>query len=28
VEAVYGDYDKSPYGLKYPGELIFIARRN
>ncbi|MFB3923682.1 MAG: class I SAM-dependent methyltransferase [Terriglobia bacterium] len=27
VEAVYGDYDKSPYGSKYPGELIFIARR-
>lgn len=28
VEAVYGDYDKSPYGLKYPGELIFLARKS
>jgi SAM-dependent methyltransferase len=26
VEAVYADYDKSPYGSKYPGELIFVAR--
>ena len=25
VEALYGDYDKSPYGSKYPGELIFVA---
>jgi SAM-dependent methyltransferase len=25
VEAVYADYDKSPYGSKYPGELIFVA---
>ena len=22
VEALYADYDKSPYGSKYPGELI------
>ena len=27
VEAVYADFDKSPYGSKYPGELIFVARR-
>ena len=26
IEAVYADYDKSPYGSKYPGELIFVAR--
>jgi SAM-dependent methyltransferase len=25
IEALYSDYDKSPYGAKYPGELIFIA---
>ena len=27
VEAVYADYDKSPYGAKYPGELILVARK-
>ena len=27
VEQLYADYDKSPYGSKYPGELIFVARR-
>jgi len=27
VEALYADYDKSPIGSKYPGELIFVARR-
>lgn len=27
VETVYADYDKSPYGSQYPGELIFMARR-
>jgi hypothetical protein len=27
VEAVYADFDKSPYGSKYPGELIFVAKR-
>jgi len=27
VEDVYADYDKSPYGSKYPGELIFVARK-
>ena len=25
VEALYADYDRSPYGSKYPGELIFVA---
>jgi SAM-dependent methyltransferase len=27
VEALYADYDKSPYGSKNPGELIFVARK-
>ena len=27
VEHLYGDYDRSPYGSKYPGELIFVARK-
>lgn len=27
VEQVYADYDKSEYGSKYPGELIFVARK-
>ncbi len=27
VEALYADYDKSPYGSKSPGELIFVARK-
>jgi hypothetical protein len=27
LEHVYGDYDKSPYGSKYPGELLMVARR-
>src|SRR5215475_6487572 len=27
VERVYADYDKSPYGSKYPGELIFVAKK-
>jgi SAM-dependent methyltransferase len=26
VEKLYADFDKSPYGSKYPGELIFVAR--
>ena len=25
VEQLYADYDKSPYGSKDPGELIFVA---
>jgi SAM-dependent methyltransferase len=28
VEQLYADYDKSPYGSKYPGELIFVARKS
>ena len=27
VEAVYGDYDKSPFGTKYPGEIILVGRK-
>ncbi len=27
VQDVYSDFDKSPYGSKYPGELIFVARK-
>jgi len=27
VEHVYADYDKSPFGSKYPGELIFVAKK-
>jgi SAM-dependent methyltransferase len=27
VENVYADFDKSPFGSKYPGELIFITRK-
>jgi SAM-dependent methyltransferase len=27
VEHVYADYEKSPYGSKYPGELLIVARR-
>ena len=27
VEALYADYEKRPYGSRYPGELIFVARR-
>ena len=27
LEQVYGDYDKSPFGLKYPGELLLVARK-
>lgn len=27
VEAVYSDYDRSPYGARYPGELIFVASK-
>lgn len=25
VEEVYSDYDRSPFGAKYPGELILLA---
>jgi SAM-dependent methyltransferase len=27
VEHLYADYDKTPYGEKYPGELIFVAQK-
>jgi hypothetical protein len=27
VEHIYADYDKSPFGSKYPGELIFVATK-
>jgi len=27
VEHLFGDYDKSPFGAKYPGELIFVAKK-
>lgn len=27
VDRIYGDYDKSPFGSKEPGELLFIARK-
>jgi len=27
VEHVYADFDRSPYGSKYPGELIFVAKK-
>jgi hypothetical protein len=26
-EHVYADYDKTPYGTLYPGELIFVAQK-
>lgn len=26
IQEVYADYDKRPYGSKYPGELIFVAK--
>ncbi|MBV9745210.1 MAG: methyltransferase domain-containing protein [Acidobacteriia bacterium] len=27
VEQVYADFDKTPYGTKYPGELIFVTTK-
>jgi ubiquinone/menaquinone biosynthesis C-methylase UbiE len=27
IEHVYAGFDKSPYGSKYPGELIFVAKK-
>jgi SAM-dependent methyltransferase len=27
VENVYADFDKSPYGSKHPGELVFVAHK-
>lgn len=28
IEQLYCDFDRSPYGSKYPGDLIFIAKNN
>jgi SAM-dependent methyltransferase len=28
IEVIYSDYDKSPYGSKYPGELIIVAKKS
>jgi hypothetical protein len=25
IETIYSDYDKTPFGVKYPGELIVVA---
>jgi len=27
IEALYADYNRSPYGTTYPGDLIFVARK-
>ncbi len=27
IHAIYSDFDKSPFGSKYPGELIIVARK-
>jgi hypothetical protein len=27
IEALYSDYEYTPYGEKYPGELVFVAKR-
>jgi hypothetical protein len=27
TEAVYSDFEKTSFGNKYPGELIFVARK-
>src|SRR5262245_53730731 len=27
VEQVYADFDRTPFGSKYPGELIFVSRK-
>ena len=28
VEQVYADFDRTPFGSKYPGELIFVSRKS
>ena len=28
VDAVYGDYQRHPYGTSYPGELIFVVSKS
>jgi hypothetical protein len=25
IEQVYADFDRTPFGSKYPGELIFVT---
>ena len=27
IEHVFADFDKTTYGSKYPGELIFVAKK-
>jgi hypothetical protein len=27
VEHLYADFEKNPYGSKYPGDLIFVAKK-
>jgi hypothetical protein len=27
VERLYADFDRSPFGSTYPGDLVFIARK-
>ena len=27
IAHLYADYDRTPYGSKYPGELLFVARK-
>ncbi len=27
IDELYSDFDQAPYGSRYPGELIFVARR-
>lgn len=27
IEQLYGGYDKSPFGARYPGELVFVATK-
>jgi hypothetical protein len=27
VVEIYADYDRNPYGSKYPGELIIVSRK-
>jgi len=27
VQALYADYEKNPYGSKYPGELVFVVKK-
>ena len=27
TEQLYADFDRSPYGSKYPGDLIFVTKK-